>query len=124
MLVLSALTAGEGKVIDSINDIEAVDIEQFMVEKIRKFCLITPEVIETMKRLSPLAPLHNPANILGIEICQELMHGKPNVGYLILHSTKQYLIMLICIHFHMKCIQNMELEIWFPWNKPHYFVSK
>jgi acetate kinase len=33
-----------------------------------------------MKRLSPLAPLHNPANILGIEICQELMPGKPNVG--------------------------------------------
>jgi acetate kinase len=33
-----------------------------------------------MKKLIPLAPLHNPANILGMEICKELMPGKPNVA--------------------------------------------
>ena len=79
--VLSTLTAGEGKVIDSINDIEAIGHRTVHGgEEFASSVLITPEVIETMKRLSPLAPLHNPANILGIEICQELMPGKPNVG--------------------------------------------
>ena len=79
--VLSTLTAGEGKVIDSINDIEAIGHRTVHGgEEFASSVLITPDVIETMKRLSPLAPLHNPANILGIEICQELMPGKPNVG--------------------------------------------
>ena len=79
--VLSTLTAGEGKVIDSINDIEAIGHRTVHGgEEFASSVLITPDVIETMKRLSPLAPLHNPANILGLEICQELMPGKPNVG--------------------------------------------
>ncbi|RBQ29528.1 acetate/propionate family kinase [Aliarcobacter vitoriensis] len=79
--VLSTLTTGEGKVIDSINDIEAIGHRTVHGgEEFASSVLITPEVIDTMKRLSPLAPLHNPANILGIEICQELMPGKPNVG--------------------------------------------
>ena len=79
--VLTTLTSGEGKVIDSVNDIEAIGHRTVHGgEEFASSVLITPEVIETMKRLSPLAPLHNPANILGIEICQKLMPGKPNVG--------------------------------------------
>ena len=79
--VLTTLTSGEGKVIESTNDIEAIGHRTVHGgEEFASSVLITPEVIETMKRLSPLAPLHNPANILGIEICQELMPGKPNVG--------------------------------------------
>ena len=79
--VLSTLTAGEGKVIDSINDIEAIGHRTVHGgEEFSGSVLITPKVVETMKRLIPLAPLHNPANILGIEICQELMPGIPNVG--------------------------------------------
>lgn len=79
--VLTTLTSGEGKVIDSINDIEAIGHRTVHGgEEFASSVLITPEVIDAMKRLSPLAPLHNPANITGIEICQELMPGKPNVG--------------------------------------------
>ncbi len=79
--VLTTLTSGEGKVIDSVNDIEAIGHRTVHGgEEFASSVLITPDVIETMKRLSPLAPLHNPANILGIEICQKLMPGKPNVG--------------------------------------------
>ena len=79
--VLTTLTSGEGKVIESTNDIEAIGHRTVHGgEEFASSVLITQEVIETMKRLSPLAPLHNPANILGIEICQELMPGKPNVG--------------------------------------------
>ncbi|QKF72835.1 acetate kinase [Aliarcobacter faecis] len=79
--ILTTLTSGEGKVIDSINDIEAIGHRTVHGgEEFASSVLITPEVIDAMKRLSPLAPLHNPANIMGIEICQELMPGKPNVG--------------------------------------------
>jgi acetate kinase len=79
--VLSALTAGEGKVIDSINDIDAIGHRAVHGgEEFSTSVMVTPKVIETMKRLIPLAPLHNPANILGMEICQELMPGKPNVA--------------------------------------------
>ncbi|WP_321314329.1 acetate kinase [Halarcobacter sp.] len=79
--VLSTLTAGEGKVIDSINDIEAIGHRAVHGgEEFSGSVMVTNKVIETMKRLIPLAPLHNPANILGMEICQELMPGKPNVA--------------------------------------------
>ena len=79
--VLSTLTVGEGKVIDSINDIEAIGHRAVHGgEEFSGSVLVTEKVIETMKKLIPLAPLHNPANILGMEICQELMPGKPNVA--------------------------------------------
>ena len=79
--VLSTLTTGEGKVIDTINDIDAIGHRAVHGgEEFSKSVLVTDRVIETMKRLIPLAPLHNPANILGMEICQELMPGKPNVA--------------------------------------------
>ena len=42
--------------------------------------MINEEVLEAIKDLSSLAPLHNPANILGIEVCTELMPEKPNVA--------------------------------------------
>jgi len=79
--VLSTLTSGEGKVIDSINDIDAIGHRAVHGgEEFSGSVMVTDRVIETMKRLIPLAPLHNPANILGMEICQELMPGKPNVA--------------------------------------------
>ena len=79
--VLSTLTVGEGKVIDSINDIEAIGHRAVHGgEEFSGSVLVTEKVIETMKKLIPLAPLHNPANILGMEICQQLMPGKPNVA--------------------------------------------
>ncbi|MDD2641214.1 MAG: acetate kinase, partial [Arcobacteraceae bacterium] len=42
--------------------------------------LIDDSVIRKLEKLIPLAPLHNPAHILGIKICLELMPVKPNVA--------------------------------------------
>ncbi len=79
--VLKTLISGEGKVINSIEDIEAIGHRAVHGgEEFSGSVLVTPEVISTMKRLIPLAPLHNPANILGMEICQDLMPGVPNVA--------------------------------------------
>ena len=80
-LVLRTLTEGEGKVINSVDDIDAIGHRAVHGgEEFASSVMITDKVIAKMKELIPLAPLHNPANILGIEICQELMPGKPNVG--------------------------------------------
>ena len=80
-LVLKTLTSGEGKVISSVDDIDAIGHRAVHGgEEFASSVLVTPKVIETMKKLIPLAPLHNPANIMGMEICQELMPGKPNVA--------------------------------------------
>jgi len=80
-LVLKTLTDGEGKVIDSIEDIEAIGHRAVHGgEDFSGSVMVTDKVINTMKELIPLAPLHNPANIMGMEICQDLMPGKPNVA--------------------------------------------
>lgn len=48
-------------------------------EHFKKSTLVTPEVIEQLRPLNELAPLHNPANLQGVELCVELFAGVPNV---------------------------------------------
>lgn len=49
-------------------------------EHFKQSSLITAETLATLKPLSALAPLHNPANLQGIELCQELFPGLPQVA--------------------------------------------
>ncbi len=49
-------------------------------EEFREPVIITKEVIESLKKFSKLAPLHNPPNILGVEICQELLPETKNIA--------------------------------------------
>ena len=49
-------------------------------EKFRAATIINPEVIETIRRLIPLAPLHNPHNLLGIEVALEVAPQVPQVA--------------------------------------------
>jgi acetate kinase len=89
-LVLRTLTSGEGKVIDSIDDIQAIGHRvAHGGEAFKKSTLVDDNVIEKIEELIPLAPLHNPANIMGIKICQELMPDKPNVAVFdtVFHQT-------------------------------------
>lgn len=68
------LSEGEHKVIDSFSEIDAVG-HRFVQggDKYTKSVLITDEVVETVEKLSPLAPLHNPANIQGYKACLEVV---------------------------------------------------
>ena len=80
-IVLEALTQGEGKVIDSIEEIDSIGHRvvhggEFFSESV----IIDNDVISKLESLIPLAPLHNPAHIIGINICKELMPTKPNVA--------------------------------------------
>jgi acetate kinase len=49
-------------------------------EEFRKPALINQAVIDTIRRLSPLAPLHNPANLLGIEVAMQDAPDVPQVA--------------------------------------------
>ena len=80
-LVLKTLVESEGKVINSIDDIDAIGHRAVHGgEEFASSVMVTPRVIEKMKELIPLAPLHNPAHVIGIEICRELMPNVPNVA--------------------------------------------
>ena len=43
-------------------------------------CIINDDVIKAIKKCIPLGPLHNPANLMGIEACQAVMPGTPQVA--------------------------------------------
>ena len=66
--VKDALTTGEGKVVDDLSEITALGHRVVQGgSNFKDSCLVTDEVIEGIRELSPLAPLHNPAHIQGIE---------------------------------------------------------
>ena len=80
-LVLSKLIDAKVGVIKSLSDIKAVGNRVVHgAEKFSGSVLITEAVIEALKENIPLAPLHNPPNITGIEAMMQALPGVPNVG--------------------------------------------
>ena len=78
---LKQLVNPEYKVIDSLDEINAIGHRLVHGgEKISQSVVITDEVVEVLKEYIDLAPLHNPAGIIGIEACKKVMPGKPMVG--------------------------------------------
>lgn len=68
------LSEGEYKVIDSFDEIDAIGHRVVQGgDKYKQSVLIDSDVVETIKELSPLAPLHNPANLQGYEACLEVV---------------------------------------------------
>ena len=79
--VLDALVDPANGVIGSMKEIDAVGHRVVHGgEKFARSVLITDEVMAAIEECNPLAPLHNPANIIGIKACQALMPGTPMVA--------------------------------------------
>ena len=79
--VLEQFTDSKHGVISSLDEISAVGHRVVHGgEKFNKSVVITDEVIETIRECIPLAPLHNPAGLTGIEACKKVMPGKPMVA--------------------------------------------
>ncbi len=77
-LVLNALTDKEVGVIASMEDIDAVGHRAVASgEVFKQPVLVTDEVMEKMKELCDLAPLHNPAAIVGVNACRAAMPTTP-----------------------------------------------
>ncbi len=80
-LVLAALTHAEHGVLGSMNEIAAVGHRVVHAgEKYAGSVMITQDVIDALEECIPLAPLHNPPNIVGIKAAQRVMPKTPMVG--------------------------------------------
>ncbi len=76
-LVLGELIDGEAGVIKSMDEIDAVGHRVVASgEAFKKTTLVTDEVMKTMDEIAELAPLHNPAAILGVNACRAVMPDK------------------------------------------------
>lgn len=80
--VVYAMTKSEAKVIDSLDEVGAIGHRVVHgAEEFNKSALITDAMIAKVRECSVMAPLHNPANILGIEACTKTFGDKiPQVG--------------------------------------------
>ncbi len=80
-LVIEALTDPSTGVIKNLDEIDAVGHRIVHGgEKFTKSVIIDDEVIKAIEEVSDLAPLHNPANLIGIRACQKAMPGVPMVA--------------------------------------------
>ena len=79
--VLDAVADKDNGVIASMSEIGAVGHRVVHGgEKFAASVLITDEVMAAIEECNPLAPLHNPANIIGIQACRKLMPSTPMVA--------------------------------------------
>jgi len=79
-LVLEVLTNEKVGVIKSINEISAFGHRYVHGGEYSNATIINDEVINYLKNNVELAPLHSPANIIGIEACRETAPNIPNVA--------------------------------------------
>ena len=80
-MVLDALTNDKTGAIGSLKEVNAIGHRVVHGgEKFASSAVITDEMIKAVEECNDLAPLHNPANLIGIRACQELMPGVPMVA--------------------------------------------
>lgn len=80
-VMIEQLTNNDYGVVKSLDDINAIGHRIVHGgEKFNKSVIITDEVIETIRECAELAPVHNPAALMGIEACQKLMSNKQMVA--------------------------------------------
>ena len=80
-MVLDALVNEKTGAIASLSEIDAVGHRVVHGgEKFAASTILTDEVLAAIEECNDLAPLHNPANLIGINACKELMPNTPMVG--------------------------------------------
>lgn len=79
-LVVEALLDKDHGVIESMEEINAVGHRAVHGGEIAESVLITEEIKEEFKKLFNLAPLHNPPGLMGMNACEKLMPGIPQVA--------------------------------------------
>ena len=80
-ILLETLTDKETGVLESMADISAVGHRVLHGgEEFSGSVVVTEDVKAAIRKCIPLGPLHNPANLMGIEVCEEIMKGIPQVA--------------------------------------------
>ncbi len=79
--VIDILTKGDYAVVNDLSEINAIGHRVLHGgSKFSGSVLVNEKVKKAIKECIPLGPLHNPANLMGIEACRELMPDTPNVA--------------------------------------------
>lgn len=123
--VIDALTDSETGVVKSLDEIGAVGHRVVHGgEKFASSVVITDEVKAAIEECNDLAPLHNPANLIGINACQSLMPGTPMVAVFdtAFHQTmpeKAYLYGLPYEYYEKYAVRRYGFH-----GTSHSFVSK
>ena len=79
--IFDVLTTGDYAVLKSLDELDAVGHRMVHGgEKFNKSVLLTPEVMEAFAACNDLAPLHNPANIKGVNAVSAILPNSPQVG--------------------------------------------
>jgi len=79
-IIIELLSKPPASVIKNKNDIDAIGHRYVNIgDRISNHCIVDEEVIEKIKESLELAPLHNPACLMGIEVSMNLFKNKPNV---------------------------------------------
>ncbi len=80
-LVMQAITDRDHGVISSVDEIDAIGHRVLHGGiKFTKSIIVNEDVKAAIRECFDLGPLHNPANLMGIEACEQAMPGKPNVA--------------------------------------------
>ena len=124
-MVLDALVNPKTGAVKSLSEIDAVGHRVVHGgEKFAQSVVLNEEVLAKVEECNELAPLHNPANLIGIRVCQELMPGVPMVGVFdtAFHQTKPqkaYLYGLPYEYYEKNNVRSYGLH-----GTSHSFVSK
>lgn len=124
-LVLNALTNEETGVVKDLKEIGAVGHRIVHGgEKFANATLINEEVLQAIEECNDLAPLHNPANLIGIRACMELMPDTPMVAVFdtAFHQTMPEKAFLYGLPYHY--YQNYKVRRYGFHGTSHSYVSK
>lgn len=124
-MVLDALVNDKTGALSALSEIEAVGHRVVHGgEKFTSSVVINEEVIKAVEECNDLAPLHNPANIIGIRACQALM---PNVPMVAVFDTAFHQTMPAKAYMYgvpYECYENYKVRKYGFHGTSHSFVSK
>ena len=123
--VVEILTNSEASVISDMSEIEAVGHRVVHGgEKFASSVVIDDDVMAAIEECNPLAPLHNPANLIGIRACQAIMPGVPNIAVFdtAFHQTMEPVAFMYGLPY--ECYEKYKVRRYGFHGTSHSFVSK
>ena len=124
-MVLDELTDEKYGVISDLKEIDAIGHRVVHGgEKFASSVVINDEVMAAIEECNPLAPLHNPANLIGIRACQAIMPGVPNVAVFdtAFHQTMEPTAFMYVLPY--ECYEKYKVRRYGFHGTSHSFVSK
>ena len=124
-MVLDELTDEKYGVISDLKEIDAIGHRvEHGGEKFASSVVINDEVMAAIEECNPLAPLHNPANLIGIRACQAIMPGVPNVAVFdtAFHQTMEPTAFMYGLPY--ECYEKYKVRRYGFHGTSHSFVSK